>query len=144
VHFVFIPFGKRSLVELLLREMEAQKFKLPVWKGEKEKPNQTRFVWLQGAIRMLPFGIHEYVFPREALDAVLATLLPVRDRYPVGWVREAALRKITNCEKLPEFDKKEKYLWITEHVNIIPIGIRRDSDTMTNHGENAGWYHEAI
>ena len=84
MHFIFIPYGKRDQVELLLREMEAQKHQLRLKKeGKKDK-----FIWLQGQIRMLPLGIYEYIFPREDLDLVLHTLLSKidykNDRYLLG------------------------------------------------------------
>lgn len=141
MHFVFIPFGKRECVELLLREMEAQKFEFPIERdGEKKK------LWAQGAIRTLPFGIMEYVFPREYLDTVLTTLLPIRDRYPVGWVREQVLRKITKTKKIPKSWKKDqKFIWIIQNVNIIPIGIREDGRTQTKEvSPFNGWSHEAL
>ena len=37
MHVDFIPYGERSLVEKLLREMEAQKHLLPMTKGKKKK-----------------------------------------------------------------------------------------------------------
>ena len=68
-HASFIPYGERSGVERLLRDMESQKHLMPMTKGKKKKA-----VWIPGQIRDLPFGLKEYVFPKESLDKVLRTL----------------------------------------------------------------------
>ena len=52
MHAIFMPYGKRAEVELLLRDMEAQKHKLIMTKNGK-----TKTVWVQGVIRTLPFGL---------------------------------------------------------------------------------------
>lgn len=139
MHFIFMPYGKRDLVEKLLRDMESQIHKFPLW-NEKKK----RKIWLRGAIRTLPFGLHEYIFPREQMDIVLATLLPTVNRYNLGWIRMAILKKIVRVEKLPPFKTDGKFLWEKEFVNIIPIGIRYDKDIFNKEEPNKGWYHEAI
>lgn len=137
MHFAFIPYGERREVELLLREMEAQKHYLKLWKGEKEK-----FIALQGQVRFLPFGVYEYVFPREDLDRVLSTLIQ-EDRYLTNF-KKTILRKALKMDKIPEYNDKEIYLWIQENVNIIPIGIKEDKDIVDPLEEHRGWTHEAI
>jgi len=139
MHLAFIPYGKRSEVELLLRDMEAQKHLLPMRKGAK-----TKAMWLQGVVRVLPFGIHEYIFPKEDLDKVLATLHKVKQPGE-SWIKSAVLRKITKSTKIPKYKDDKKYLWISEHVGIILIGIKPDGE-LTNlpHQPNAGWTHEAL
>ena len=141
MHFLFIPYGKRSEVELMLRDMEAQKHKLPMTKGEKRKE-----VWIQGQVRLLPFGVYEYVFPYEDLDIVLNTM-GVKNRYKqyLGDVKTAFIRKMIKCDKIPDFKTEHQYMWIKENVNIIPIGIRHDDlDYTDDRGEHKGWTHEAI
>jgi hypothetical protein len=82
--------------------------------------------WIQGQIRVLPFGVYEYVFPIEDMDAVLYTLdFDVR-RYNVSKLILTFIRKFINCEKIPTYKKDKHYLWIKDNVNIIPIGVRYD------------------
>ena len=102
MHLAFIPYGPRESVEWLLRQMEAQKHALLFWK--KDDPKAQKPIYIPGAIRMLPLGIYEYIFPRESLQLVLNSLRPGGDkeRYPfVGWLRLAALRKAFALKSIP-------------------------------------------
>lgn len=140
---VFIPYGKRSEVELLLTDMEAQKHILTYYKGKKKVG-----VWIQGQVRLLPMGAMEYVCPKEDIDAVMTTLVfKAKDSlkvYNAGNLKLAMLRKLYKCKKIPKFDMSKKYLWIKEHVMIIPIGIREDGEMTDPSGDYKGWTHEAI
>src|SRR3990167_10353380 len=131
MHFVFIPYGKRSEVELLLRDMEAQKHRLIMKKGEEQK-----VLWIQGQIRQMPLGIYEYVFPKEDMDVVLWTLDAKMDRYGLEGFKKWVLKKMIKCDKIPEFKKDRSYLWIKDNVNIIPIGIRHDGTATDFEGEH--------
>jgi len=136
MHAVFIAYGKRSEVELMFRDMEAQKHLLRMWKGKKKQG-----IYIQGQVRILPFGLWEYVFPKEDMDKVLTTLgcagnySKILTSFKLGFVRNALKLK-----KIPEFDNNKKYLWIKDNVAIIPIGIKED----VNMTEKDGWEHEAI
>lgn len=140
MHAIFMPYGKRSEVELMLRDMEAQKHKLNLYKdGEK------KFTYIQGQVRFLPFGIYEYVFPKEDMDIVLTSLKFNRKApYNLGTTKLALIRKMLKCEEIPVFQDNKKYLWINENVAIIPIGIRRDEDIIDDKEEVKGYKHEAI
>lgn len=140
MHFAFIPYGKRLWVETLLRDMEAQKHWLPMKKGKEEIK-----VPIQGSVRVMPGGVYEYVFPKEDLDMVLHTLLKKKE----NWynIKEAILmlaRRYLKLKKIPEYKKEKYYLWLTEHVNIIPVGIREDKDIVAPEGKYKGWTHEGI
>lgn len=141
MHFVFIPYGKRYNVELLLRAMEAQCHPMIYTKGKEKK-----LQYIQGVIRTLPFGVCEYIMPKESMIHVLRTIMPTGpNRYNVGWMRTAILRKIFGVKKIPVYEKKgDKLLWIVKDVNIIPIGIREDKMFTINKGDFKGWRHEAI
>lgn len=140
MHAIFIPYGKRSEVELLLRDMEAQKHLLIMTKGE-EKSGR----YIQGQVRLLPFGVYEYIFPKEDMDVVLHTLDFDSNRYRLGKLKLAFIRKIVSCEKIPEYKKDKYYLWIKENVTIIPIGVRYDDDGyIETSGEYEGFSHECI
>ncbi len=138
-HIVFIPYGKRSEVELLLRDMDAQKHQITLRKGKKTKTH-----WIQSQVRYLPMGVMEYVCPREDVDIVLTTL-DRGDKYQIGEFKLAILRKMAKCKKIKSYDKSRHYLWVTEHVNIIVLGLREDyMDYVDPDGEFKGWKHEAI
>ena len=140
MHVVFIPYGKRSELELLLRDMEAQKHQLRMYKGDKKK-----FIWVQGSIRLLPFGIYEYIFPEEDADLVLNTLDFNNNRYQISWLKLEFLKKLVSVDKIPDYKTNKKYLWIKDHVNIIPLGVRYDAKDITEEdGPYKGWTHEAL
>lgn len=140
MHAVFIAYGKRSEVELLFRDMEAQKFYMPMHKEGKEIK-----ILIQGGLRYLPLGAYEYVFPKEYLNIVLHTLDFDQDRYSLGKTRMALLRALFKCQKAPKYEKKEYYPWIKDHVCIIPIGIREDAEGyIEGPGLYEGYSHECI
>jgi len=146
MHVVFIPYGIKEKVDLLLRDMQCQKFQLRCWK----EGQQDRSIWIQGSLRVLPFGVYEYVFPREYLDHVLTTLNFHEVQYPQyqGFKLKTALtflRKFLMAKKAPkEFKRDQSCIWIKEHVAIIPIGIREDGNIVEPAGELVGFTHEAI
>lgn len=144
MHVAFIPYGIRSAVEHLLRDMEAQKFKLVMRKGDK-----VDHIWFSGSVRILPAGVIEYVFPRESLDLVMTTLdfdKPLRyEQRGMLTVPLALTRKALGLKKAPEkFDNSKKLMWIRHDVNIIPVGIREDVDHPEPDGFYKGWIHEAL
>ena len=142
MHAVFIPYGIKSCVEHLLADMQAQKYK---WRFYKKK-EPDKFLWTTGSLRILPFGIYEYVFPKEDKDIVLTTLgfHNPSPKYDLGKARMFILRKILNVSPIPEFKTDQHYLWIKQHVSIIPIGIREDVDMTEIETESKGWSHEEL
>lgn len=133
MHFIFMPYGKRSEVELLLRDMEAQKHFLKFEEGGG--------TYIQGQVRFLPFGVMEYVFPKEDKDLVLHTLIDESDRYSLGKFVLTFIRKMIKCDAIPEYKKDKQLLWIKDNVNIIPIGVREDNNIFDNLVNKT---HEAI
>lgn len=139
MHVIFIPYGKRSEVDLMLRDMEAQKHRLILTKGKKRKE-----IWIQGQVRLLPLGLYEYIFPRGDADMVLNTLDFTNNRYNLSGLKLSILRKMGSAKKTPSYDKSHHYLWIKDNVNIIPLGVRYDKDKCDGAGEHEGWTHEAL
>jgi len=143
MHVSFIPYGERGCVERMLRDMEAQKHLMPMTKG-KEK----RGTWIPGQIRELPFGIKEYVFPKESLDIVLRTLNAAdKEVYGVNFKSMAYpfLRKFLKLKPVPEYEEKgEIYLWGKMFVSIIVLGIREDGEIVGIYVDDKGWTHEAL
>ena len=114
MHLTFIPYGKREQVELLLRDMEAQKHQWVMTKGKK-----TKKIWLQGQVRFLPFGVYEYVFPKEDLDAVLNTLNCKIVSYDLKGIIFAFIKKMFKLKPIPKYSEKQKYLG-TQHPPSSP------------------------
>lgn len=140
MHVAFVPYGKRSEVELLLCDMDAQKHQLPMWKGKKKQ-----YIWIQGQVRQLPFGVHEYVCPKEDMNKVLTTL-GFAGNYEnlLGMFKLFLIKNALKLKEIPDFKKDKVYLWVKDNVNIIPLGIKEDPDLLNHTGKYKGWTHEAI
>lgn len=147
MHFAFIPYGIKKAVDVLLRDMEAQKHKLIFRKeGKPDVP-----IWIEGQLRVLPFGIYEYVCPKENMDLVLNTLSAKNEKdpsatpYSIDGTKLVILRKVLKLESIPDYSRDKKLLWIRPDVSIIPIGIRKDGEVTEPEGTTyAGYTHEAI
>lgn len=143
MHFAFIPYGIEKEIEHFKIDLMAQKF----WFSLKKKGEQNKGIWLQGSLRKLPFGIWEYVFPKESLDMVLQTLCSKNEikAYKIPSVILKTIRKVLRLKQIPKDWKKDKeFLWYRNHVSIIPLGIREDRELTETQGIYKGWTHEAI
>lgn len=144
MHVSFIPYGERACVERMLRDMEAQKHLMPMTKGKKK-----RGAWIPGAIRLLPFGVYEYVFAKESLDMVLRTLDAAKDSGSYGvrfkGVVLSTLRKLLKLKPVPKYEKEgDIYLWGKAHVSLVVLGIREDGEIVGSFVDDKGWKHEAL
>lgn len=150
MHVSFIPYGRRILVEGLLRDMEAQKHFLKM-----RKDGQESGIWMTSQVRALPFGIYEYIFPKEDRDIVLATLGAGHhsDYIPLEFSMFGfnidvmnILRMMTHSNPIPkDYKKDQKYMWVRDNVDITLIGIKDDPDDLVGRGSiDCGWTHEAI
>ena len=143
MHVSFIAYGERGCVERMLRDMEAQKYLMPMTKGK-----QKRGAWIPGQIRDLPFGVKEYVFIKENLDMVLRTLCASsRGVYGTNFKSLAYpfLRKFLKLKPIPKYEEKgEVYLWTKAFVSIIVLGIREDGEIVGIYEDDKGWTHEAL
>ena len=150
MHAVFMLYGLKSKVDHLIMDMSAQKFQLPL----KKEGEEDKFIWIQGHIRILPFGIYEYVFPRESMDLVLTSLsFDAKDPYSLDKEFKVLglkikpldyLKKFLRIDEIPKFNNERKLVWIREHVSVLPFGIREDGDLVEPDGEWKGWTHERI
>ena len=141
MHVAFIPYGIKSAIDHFLMDMQAQKHQFRMYKEGKKDLS----IWLQGSVRILPFGIYEYVFPKEDLDMVLTTLRfnkPVP--YGMGGMKSGMIRKLLNLKKVGNFKTDKKFLWVMDNVSIIPLGIREDGELIEHSGIYKSWSHEAI
>ena len=145
MHVSFILYGDRRCVDTMLRDMEAQKHKMLMWKGKKKKS-----VWIPGQIRELPFGIKEYVFPKESLDMVLQTFDAIKTDERTGYgirYKDFAypmIRKFLRLKKVPKYDNTDTFLWNKSFVSIIVLGIREDGEVVGEYIDDKGWTHEAL
>lgn len=140
-----MPYGKKEDVDRLIRDMSAQKHKLKLWKvSEDESADKIDIqeVWIEGAVRLLPFGVMEYVFPKEDKDVVLTTLNFHKEApYNLTNAGLFFIRKALKATTPGKFDTNNHLLWIKNNVSIIPIGIREDVDIKE---EDTGYYHEGL
>lgn len=142
MHLIFIPYGIKDAVARLEGELFNQKFQLPVYKGDKKE-----LIWMNGNLRLLPFGVWDYVFPKEYLDMVMTSLAINHegDRYNLGKIRFAMLRNFCKAKPIPkDYDKSKAFIWVKNNVEILPIGIREDVEVEEKEGQFKGWKHEAI
>jgi len=143
MHVSFIPYGERSCVERMLRDMESQKFLMPMTKGKKK-----RGAWIPGQIRELPFGFKEYVFPKEGLDMVLRTLNAAQvGVYGINLKKiiYSTFRKLLKLKPIPKYEKKgEFFMWGKAFVSIVVLGIREDGEIVGEYIDDKGWTHEAL
>ena len=143
MHISFIPYGERSGVENLFRDMESQKHLMTMTKGKKKKG-----AWIPGQIRELPFGVKEYVCCKESLDMVLRTFNASKSgEYGVDFKRLVypTLRKLLKLKPIPKYEEKgEIYLWNKSFVSIIVLGIREDGEIVGEYIDDKGWTHERL
>lgn len=93
---------------------------------------------VQGVWRPIEFG--HYVFPEECLNEVMNMLdlpdkirtfeaVPHLNTYNAVMRKILKLKKIPSMEELPVLDDKDRNartIFLKEHLNIIPVGIRED------------------
>ncbi|KKL81659.1 hypothetical protein LCGC14_1992570 [marine sediment metagenome] len=143
MHISFIPYGERSCVERMLRDMEAQKHLMPMTKGKKKQG-----VWMPGQIRHLPFGVYEYVFCKESLDMVLRTFNATKfGTHGINYQRLVYpfLRKVLKLKPIPKYEEKgDVFLWSKIFVGTIVLGIREDGELKGKYIDDKGWLHEAL
>lgn len=139
-------YGIKHAVEHMLMDMQAQKFQLRIYKeGAKD-----HHIWMQGSLRLLPFGFYDYQFPKEDRDLVLTTLNfqnppPYNLSKSILGLKPLELfKKFLEIKDIPEFKTDKKLIWITNNVAMIPIGIKEDGELEEPEGEYKGWKHEAI
>lgn len=141
MHAIFMLYGKLEEVNLLIRDMSAHKHYLKMWKGKKKM-----VIPIESQVRMLPGGVYEYVCPKEDMDTVLNTLRfnePNPYNVPNGILK--IVNRILKLKPIPKFKTTHKFLWLTENVGIIPLGIREDRDIIEPKGARyEGWEHEGI
>lgn len=144
MHVLFIPYGNKDCVDLLMRDMQAQNFKMPFTvKATGEKGYNVQ----KGQIRVLPFGVLDYSFPAEYRDIVLTTLNFHEKQYYEyhGWKFKTAikmLRKLLCIEPIPKNVSTENHFeWLKEHVNFITLGIKTDRMDLE---DTNGTIHEAL
>jgi hypothetical protein len=133
MHLAFLIYGERRAVEKTLREMEAQKYKLALKEGG--------FVWLEGQVRELPFGIKEIIFPKEYKDAVLSTIGKEAEGHYIGDFKKTLLRNLVGYKKIKKFNIVNPFLWQTENTAIITLGIKEDGEI---YDEKLKKTHEAL
>lgn len=137
------------MVDFFLEHMNHKLLPLRMFKeGEPDKS-----ILMQCQIRVLPFGIIEFVFPKEYKDIVLTALgfhykadyFDRLNKKVLGIKPMDIIRKVLKLEPIPKFEVKEGFPIITLPMAIIPIGVRYDKDFVEPKGKlYEGWTHEGI
>ena len=143
MHAAFIPYGNRHDLEIMFRDIEAQKLKMPIHSPDGLK---REFLWCNVNLRQLPFGVYEIIFPKEQKDVVLNTLFKSlsHTHYKGIYRYLGIIRRILKLKKIPEFDKSHNLIWTMKNVGIFPVGIREDGElSIINEGKYKGWKYEA-
>jgi hypothetical protein len=102
------------------------------------------------AVRQLPFGIIEIVFPKENADLVLTSLRfhkdpPYKlDKKILGINPLKEIKKYLSIEDVGKFDSSKKLIFPDYDVSIIPIGVRYDGELTEKDGPYEGYTHEAL
>ena len=146
MHAIFIPYGIKNLVDLFIENLNQRILPLRLYKeGEKDT-----YYNIQCQIRYLPFGIVEFVFPKEYKDQVLTSLgfhkpAPYNlNKSVLGIKPFELLKKFLNIQDIPKFKETLGFPVLKLPMSIIPIGIREDGEITEKSGDYKGWTHEGI
>jgi hypothetical protein len=155
MHFAFIPYGIKNMVDFCIDSFNHRFVPLKLYKeGEEDK-----FILIQTQVRVLPFGIYELVFPKELQDEVFSAFKFQKEykeddymgrlnKSIMGIKPMDLLRKALKLEPMPEFKKVDyPHFPMPEYkrfVSIIPIGVRYDGEITEPSGPYEGWKHEGI
>lgn len=142
MHLIFMPYGAKNVVDMFIENLNQRILPMKCWKeGEKEI-----YINIQCCIRYLPFGLMEFVFPREFEKEVL-TALRFNAKTPYNLNKSIlgikpldVLKKFLNIGDIPKFEETPGFPVLDLPVSIIPIGVRYDGEIE----DPNGWRHEAI
>ena len=123
--------GNWDDVEKFKREMSS---KYLDWKdGKTWTGNDPNKDWLL-PIRVTPYEIIGFAFPKDQLDVILNTIQNkkgfkwmIKSKY--GWLRKYVnvLQKLLKLKPIPDWDEKAKKLIVyRDNVEVWPIGIKED------------------
>lgn len=146
MHIIFIIYGAREMIDYVLDDISHAKFFMKMWKeGEKDL-----FQPINGAVRYLPGGIVEFVFPKEYADKVMTAF---RFKEPIPYDLNKSffgikpldlLKKFLKIEEIPDFKEEKGFFLPDLPFSIIPLGVRYDGEYLETGGKYPGWTHEAI
>lgn len=140
-------YGNKRDYDFLIDDLNHKWFNLPIHSPDKKK---TELVPIQAQIRIMPFGLVEYVFPKEYLNEVLTGLrfhLPAPynlDKKILGIKPLSFIQKYLNIKPIPKFDTSKTMIMPNLSYSIIPVGIREDAEITEPEGHFKDWTHEAI
>lgn len=104
MHLAFIPYGIKERVDLFLMSLQCQMYP---WIRKDINTGEEVIHSVQGALRPSMMGIYEYVFPKEALGDVLASMgvnkdVDLQPRDVKMLFRKEVLRKMLKLKKVPK------------------------------------------
>lgn len=98
-------------------------------KGELDPKGTEREEWMQTGVR--PYAFYGVSFPKEFKDIMLTTVLgqgEQRSDYGKFNVFIKMARKFLGLKPVGDWDKSKQFPIIKQNFDIIPIGIKEDSE----------------
>ena len=125
MHLVIATRGIKNDVDRWISDLQAIYMKKKMPKSEPEKQG-----WVQFAVR--PIQLWDFVFPREAMQEILATVRPnplwENQKNMKKYVN--AMRKIMHLKKIPKIKPGtlKKIMFEPTNIQRLGIGIKEDVD----------------
>lgn len=128
MHLIFGTRGIKKDVDNVVKFLETHPFPM----SYKDAKGKKGMVPIQGMLQ--PIQLWSYVFPEDAKDAVLRSLLKRQWIYPEDAKVRACItgvRKIMGAEKIPDFDLEGTKMFLPpesmKNISIVPIGVKYDT-----------------
>ena len=140
---VFWPRGNIHCVKRFLNELSAKYLRYTYLDAKDGKfiEGTSKDYDVSVAVRLLPLGAIEVVWPEKYTDIMLTTIMGKKPESPDkvfhGWTKKYIypLRKIMKLKKIPDYDDKAFFPIFKEGVHIIPIGLHIDNINKEGHEE---------
>lgn len=159
MHAIFMVYGMKRWVDMFLNELSAAKLPITLHRKNPEtgKEETIKAIW-ECALRELPFGLYEFIFPKEHEQSVLKGLgfdepghtdFPIDKEFNLGIIKVKPmeyLKKYLRIDDIPDLKKDSgKYPFSKFYVSVIPLGVRYEQGEITlKEGEFKGWSLEAL
>ena len=124
MHLYIITRGIKHLVDDFITQLQGKFFP---FKYRNPETKQLETFALRVSVR--PIQLWEIVYPEEANDTMLSTLLQNTKGEPQHKKHSKfvyALRKMLGIEPIPEYKKVAPFPLIRDHVETTAIGIKKD------------------
>ena len=127
MHLFLLTRGIKHCIDRYINDCQAQYYNMPNWKGGNI---------VQMGVR--PIQLWEFVFPKEALQEVLPTVIKCpRPESEMSFAQKNVMkmfRKLLTAKPIPEYDiNGKRRIVYNEHIEVTPIGIKEDATHKEGH-----------